>query len=203
VTLEPRSRPEPRPEPPPEPPPERVRLFVALELPDEVRGALVGWRSGAVHALDGVRLLPPDRLHVTLCFLGSRSQHEVEPIAAACRVLVGASVRELRLGEAVWLPRRRPRALAVSIADPLGSLAAAQTALAAALVEGGWYAPEERQFFGHATVARIGRGTRVPSELLVPTPTLAFAPRRVTLYRSRLQRAGARYEALASVELSG
>lgn len=180
---------------------ERVRLFVALDLPGEVRDALVSWRSEAVPDLAGLRLLPSDRLHVTLCFLGSRPEHEVEPIAAACKVLEGATLPGLRLAEAIWLPRRRPRALAVAIADPHESLAAAHRALAGALAD--WYAPEQRPFLGHATVARVGRGTRVPPEPPSPPPPVELSAQRVTLYRSRLQRTGARYEALTSVALSG
>ena len=54
------------------------------------------------------------------------------------------------------------------------------------------------------TVARVPRGARVnaPDELPAPTP-LQFAGAAVTLYRSRLSRAGAQYEPLAHVELAG
>lgn len=184
---------------------ERARLFVALELPAEVRGLLVRWREQALGNADGVRAIAPENLHVTLCFLGWREPGQIERIAGACRVLEGRGPVALALGEAVLLPRRRPRVLAIGLEDPAGGLAAAHAAVSAALAAGGWYEPEERPFYGHVTVARAGRGSRMPrSAVLEPEPPKAgFDGTRVTLYRSRLRRDGAAYEVLASVELGG
>ncbi len=52
---------------------ERVRLFVALELPTEVRSALRSWAAEHVGAMARLRLVEPESLHVTLCFLGWRA----------------------------------------------------------------------------------------------------------------------------------
>ena len=157
---------------------ERARLFVALELPDAVRSVLAQWRP----SLEGLRLVDPDDLHVTLCFLGWRSSMEIDSILSACRVLEGAAAASLTVGEPVWLPARRPRVLAVELADAGGALGAAQASLSSALSAGGWYEPESRPFFAHVTVARVARGARQRPVSLDPPPALSFSAARVTLF---------------------
>jgi len=180
---------------------ERVRLFVALALPPEIRAALAGWRDHAVGALPGLRSVAPEALHVTLCFLGSRSASEVEAIAAACGSVGSLEPARLTIGDPAWLPARRPRVLSVSLNDLGERLARVQAQLSRELSAGGWYAPEARPFFAHVTVARARHAARVrPVELPSP-PALEFVGSEVTLFRSRLSSRGARYEPLARAML--
>lgn len=181
-----------------------ARLFVALELPAEARDALVAWRSaGGLDNLPGLRLVQPEDLHVTLCFLGSRPERDIAAIAAACGVAAGEPLAEVRLGEPVWLPLRRPRVLAVSLLDHGGAVAGVQSVLSRALSFGGWYAPESRPFLAHVTVARVAKDARRFRPASLPALNqLDVLCSRVTLYRSRLSLSGARYEPLASVELA-
>jgi RNA 2',3'-cyclic 3'-phosphodiesterase len=177
---------------------ERVRLFVALELPGDIRGALARWRP----SMSGLRLVDAGDLHVTLCFLGWRFEPEIQPILDACSTLSSLPAAALSLDHPLWLPPRRPRVLAVRLSDSGERLAEVQSELSRALAEGGWYVPEVRPFLAHVTVARIGRDVRrAPAVELAPPPLLSFAGTRVTLYRSRLDARGARYEALGSVTL--
>ncbi len=181
----------------------RVRLFVALELPDQVRDALVRWRSQLAPATgDELRGVAADALHVTLCFLGWQPEDQAEAIATACGVVAAESAPRFSLADAVWLPRRRPRVLAVELGDPEGRAARIQASLSTALAAGGWYEPEQRPYLAHVTVARVARAGRVRAVGLPATPRVEFSAPRVVLYRSRLYRSGARYEALAGVELA-
>lgn len=181
---------------------ERRRLFVALDLSQDVREALLAWRSGVVRRIPELRLVEQDALHATLCFLGSHPAGEVDAIAAACQTaLDGAPGPELEIGAGLWLPPRRPRVLGVRLDDHPGALAQIQGAVSAALSDGGWYTPEKRPFLPHVTVARIPARARVRATELPPLQPLRFRAPAVTLYRSRLQRSGARYEPLASVAL--
>ena len=207
---------------------ERARLFVALEVPGDVVGELVRWRSSAVAGSGRLRLPGPEHLHVTLCFLGWQPADQVTRVAGACGRLAGARRVRVALGEPVWLPPRRPRVLAVRLDDPDGRLAHLQAQLSAILAGEGWYTPERRPYMPHVTVARAGQAQAgraqagraqagraqagraaklsspappAPPALPAPPPALAFTASRVTLFRSRLSPAGARYEPLASVEL--
>jgi RNA 2',3'-cyclic 3'-phosphodiesterase len=182
---------------------ERARLFVALELPSAVRTALVDWRSGVMRDRNELRPVASEALHVTLCFLGWRSGFEIDAVASACSVVAGLPAAELVIGDAVWLPPRRPRVLAVSLSDPGGALAAVQSALSRSLHDGGWYQPESRPFLAHVTVARVPKGARVRRVALDAPAQVPVVGSTVTLFRSRLGAGGARYEALASVSLAG
>jgi 2'-5' RNA ligase len=183
---------------------ERARLFVALELPEEVRDRLALWRDEVVAGAPGLRPVAVESLHVTLCFLGSVEVASVDAVAAACGVVRGMPSASLHVGRGIWLPPRRPGVLAVELLDEGGRLGAVQAALSEALAEGGWYEAEKRPFLAHVTVARVGKGVRVRrgSELPRLPDELAFVGSTVTLFRSRLSSAGARYEGLASVETS-
>jgi 2'-5' RNA ligase len=184
--------------------PDPARLFVALDLDGDARGALARWRDGIAGADPGIRPVAMEALHVTLCFLGSCALEEVDAIAAACVIESGAPITGLRLGAALWLPRGRPRLLAATIEDEQGALGRVQSALADALSAGGWYRPERRPFLAHATVARIVGKSR-PRKLSPPLrpPSLDLAETAtVTLYRSHLSPAGSRYEALRIISLT-
>jgi len=177
---------------------ERQRLFVALDLPADVRGALAGWAERA--APQGVRRVPEENLHVTLAFLGSRSREEAEAVAALLPV-VAAPVGELRTAGALWLAPRPPGVLTVAL-EHSDALTALHRSLAGALADAAGYAPEQRRVRAHVTVARVPRGARV--RVREPTeqpPALAFAPAGLTLYRSRTGPGGSRYEPLARAEL--
>lgn len=184
-------------------PDERIRLFVALELPEAARDELVKWRDQVLGRGLDLRPLTADSLHATLCFLGWRAADEVQAIAAACAVVAAEPAPALSLGESRWLPPRRPRVLAVELRDPTGALARTQASLSGVLVSGGWYEPEKRPYLPHVTVARAAREVRVARRPLPLLPSLEFHAGCVTLFQSRLSRSGARYEPLASIELAG
>jgi 2'-5' RNA ligase len=180
-----------------------VRLFVALDLPDVLRGHLLGWGAHALSDISGVRLQRPEAMHVTLCFLGEQPVGEVEAIAGAMRAALGRRMAvTLTPGAPIWLPARRPRVAAIEVSDAGSGLAVLQADVSAGLTAGGWYEPERRPFLAHVTVARTGRnGPRQPPELPLPPPAVSATARSVSLYRSHTGRSGARYEAVATVGL--
>jgi 2'-5' RNA ligase len=149
-----------------------------------------------------LRALATEDLHVTLCFLGGKPLDAVPAILGVVAGVAGLPAAPLRLGEGLWLPRRGPRVLAVGLEDSSGRLGAVQAALSDGLAGGGWYRPERRPFLAHATVARVRHGARVRAADLPELPDVAFLGSRVTLFRSKLSPAGARYEPLGSVELA-
>jgi RNA 2',3'-cyclic 3'-phosphodiesterase len=183
---------------------DRGRLFVALDLDSGARAALVSWRAGVLSAHPRVRPVAEDALHLTLCFLGTCSIEDVDAIAAACAIGSPAPIAGLRLGAAMWLPRRRPRVLAVAIEDDTGALVRVQSALARALGEGGWYRSETRPYLAHVTVGRVANDQRLRTSPPPSPPPVALAETAtVTLYRSYLSSEGSRYEAVRIVPVVG
>ncbi len=184
-----------------------ARLFVAVDLPAFARERLASWARAAVASVFSgrsamPRLLGPESMHLTLCFLGNRPMREIEPLSEAVSTCVRA-VGELSLGAPLWLPPRRPRVLAVEVRDETGALRALKDDVLAALlgVCEAELTPEHRRFRPHVTVARLRERTRPRERLLAPTPAVSFAPESLALYRSFLAAEGATYEALASVAL--
>lgn len=176
-----------------------MRLFVALELPDEVLDVLEVFAARAEHA--GLRDLPRESLHVTLAFLGQRPDEEAGAIAAAVEACA-APVGGLRLGPPAWLPPRHPRVLAVDLDDTEGACGRVQACVSDALVALRAYTPETRPFRPHVTVARVKKGARVETSLPEPPVVDTFAATALTLYRSHLGPKGARYEALTRKPLT-
>jgi 2'-5' RNA ligase len=198
-----------------------ARLFVAVDPPPDVREQLAAWARlalgpssrGGRGASRPLRLLEPELLHLTLCFLGSRPVEEIQSIVdalAAC----AEHVDELSIGAPLWLPARHPRVLAVEVHDPSGELgrlhAAVIETIAAATGwrpqgddrEGGKGAGHRRGFHPHVTLARMSAGAAPRERELPPTPALSFTPEALVLYRSWLSPVGASYEGLALVRLS-
>jgi len=181
-----------------------ARLFVALDLPEPVVEALISWRAPLLREYDGLRAVPRASLHVTLAFLGWKPAEAVAPLSelvTACTGEVGG-VAGLALGEPLWLPRRRPRVLAVALEDRHGQLGTLQARLVEQLVAGAFYEPEARPYLPHVTVARVRRSVAARSSELPPPPAWTFDGPAVVLYRSHLSTAGARYEPLSVSRLA-
>ena len=73
-------------------------MFVALDLPDDARRQLAGWRDDLIAGRRDLRPVAAEALHVTLVFLGWQDESAAEAIS---RAAFGA-------GEAVGAPSLRP-----------------------------------------------------------------------------------------------
>jgi 2'-5' RNA ligase len=175
-----------------------MRLFVALDLPPDVRAALAAWADAA--APPAVRRVPEGNLHVTLAFLGSRAPEEADAVAALLPGLA-RPLDALRTSGALWLPPRRPGVLAVALhADE--ALAQLHAEVVAALAAAIGFEAERRAFRPHVTVGRVPRDVRIDARReLAASPQLSFRAPALALYRSHTGRAGARYEPLARAAL--
>jgi len=175
---------------------ERIRLFCGLQLPAGAVEVVATWQA---EHLDGVRgrIVPPEHLHVTLAFLGSRPGDEVPAIAAA----LGEAAARAAPAELRPLRYRETRSVGMIVCEDRGGTA---TALAADLGERlerlGVYRREGRPWLPHLTVLRF----REPPRLRPPLPELGNVRSvRCALYRSILGAGGARYEVLESLSLGG
>jgi 2'-5' RNA ligase len=169
---------------------DRLRLFLALELPDAVADELARW--GERHLTRGRRAAT---LHVTLAFLGHTPRRELDPIVHLLREEAAATVpfelEPVRYGETRSVGM-------VVLADPSGRATDLAGRLHARLERLGLYAPEQRPWLPHVTVLRF----RARPKLEPPLPDLgAFAPSGVAAFLSRLHPTGARYEVLESCSL--
>ena len=58
-------------------------MFLALDLPEDAREALAGWRDALLASRSDVRPVGSEALHVTLVFLGWQDESAADRIAEA------------------------------------------------------------------------------------------------------------------------
>jgi 2'-5' RNA ligase len=173
---------------------ERLRLFLALRLPEDVLDTLVEWQARTFPA---GRVVPRENLHVTLAFLGSRPAGDLDGI-----------VRELRAAAARAEPPtfaarryRETRSVGMLVLDDEGERATRlANHLHGRLEKLRVYERERRAWLPHLTVLRFREAPRLRPEL----PGLgAFTSSEAAAYLSVLRPGGAQYEVLESVPLGG
>jgi 2'-5' RNA ligase len=176
------------------------RLFVAIDLPDELRVAA----SDLCSTLGDARRVPAEQLHLTLRFIGDV---DAETCSAIKKSLAGISVPSFVLtvrGIGHFPPGHHPRVLWVGLgkSEPLLTL---QREVELALVGAG-IAPEERRFSPHITIARL-RDTPPAQVLSLEERHRDFGGGSFTvtafhLYSSILTRSGAIHTREATYPLS-
>lgn len=181
----------------------RWRLFVAAPLPEIAAAraweALAGVRI--LHPL--VRWLPPNKLHLTLVFLGSTDAGRVDEIALAVATGAGThSPFEVRTGDAGGrVGGRRGGVAWLRLAD--GGHETAQLSLDIDDAFGSHTFDARNAPRPHLTLARRATEAAVNDLRAVAGGIrLAWTVDRVVLYRSHTDPGGSRYEELASVMLS-
>ncbi len=186
----------------------RARLFIALDLPQDVRSGVVDWQQTAL-ADPALRIVRPEALHITLVFLGYQAEKDRKAIAkAAFATDAEAPAVELQAEPIGVPPGKRPRLIALG-ANSEETLAL-QAGVQERLVAGGFYEPEKRPFWPHLTVARVkpeAPKSRKPALIRTEPHPLPehmfrfFRPTRLVLFKSHLRRTGAEYEPMAELEL--
>lgn len=189
---------------------EHVRLFVACEVPDDVKDTIgeviEGLRQKSGTA---VRWIKPDGVHVTLKFLGEVPTKKLPAVKLAIQeAVVGHSPFELEFSTiGTFGGREGLRIMWVGIAGDVLRLEALVRAVNAALAVVG-FEPERRPFRPHLTLGRVRDeiGTRHRAEIEVAVgktdvPDVSWRTAQVSLMRSRLGPGGASYEVLATFPL--
>lgn len=189
---------------------EHVRLFVACEVPDDVKDTIgeviegLRQKSGA-----DVRWIRPEGVHVTLKFLGEVPTKKLPAVKLAIQeAVVGHSPFELEFSTiGTFGGREGLRIMWVGIAGDVLRLEALVRAVNAALAVVG-FEPERRPFRPHLTLGRVRDEvpTRRRAEIEVAVgkqgvPQVSWRTAQVSLMRSRLSTSGATYEVLATFPL--
>lgn len=180
-----------------------MRLFIALDLPAEIRQELRDVQMRLSMHSRTVRWSDPVGMHLTLHFLGETPERLVEPLLAGMQALATPPLR-LHLDRLGCFPATGSlRVVWVGLGGELAGLEALYQALAGMLQSIG-LPTDTRPFTPHITLARA-RPEATPAELralravlpaVTPQP-LAWQTERPILFRSQLTPRGAIYTPLS------
>lgn len=182
-----------------------MRLFVALDVPSQVREALAELSARLKKTCSSARWVRLENVHITLKFIGEISLETVEKIREALGSLPEFAPILLRFAGLGFFPSaRRPRVFWAGV-EPSPELAALAGTIEAKLEPLGIPA-EKREFHPHLTLARF-EATQGTQALVAAVEALE-APQfgsetfhEFHLYRSVLKRSGAEYTRLVTYSL--
>jgi RNA 2',3'-cyclic 3'-phosphodiesterase len=189
-----------------------MRLFVAVDVDDRTRARIArvidALRTGMEAAASAARIswITPDRLHLTLQFIGAVSEDLAGAIQARLGPALDVPAFELRFGGiGTFPPGGRPRVVWLGIDRGADGLRALHAEVDRRLRDVP-FPRESRAFSPHLTVARFKHaGTRADVDRLTQ---LALEPAggctidHVTLYHSRLSPRGPTYTPLLVTPLA-
>jgi 2'-5' RNA ligase len=169
-----------------------MRLFLGLPIAPELAQALAR-RTQSIELPKG-RRTAPEKLHLTLVFLGEVAEPTLPPIERELSELTFASFA-LKLTGLSTFPRA---GVLIAEVEPARQLLNLQTRVTDAMARCG-FAPEDRPYHPHITLARFHGPLRLnkAQQTLPPSLQRSFIADTVNLYRSNLTPTGAHYQILA------
>lgn len=186
---------------------DRIRAFVAFPIPDAVAAHIRGVQAALSAGGVVMRWIPPEKVHLTLKFLGDIPRTDPERILPVMEDAV-RDIPPLRLaakGIGVFPGLRKPRVLWIGLNGDTAPLIDLQHRLDEGLAAIG-FPREPRAFKAHLTVGRA-RGPVDPRRLvsLMETAGAAESPPfpldRLILFRSELFPSGPVYTVLKEAAL--
>lgn len=141
---------------------QRVRSFIALALPEDLKGVLLGMQEELGRSGARVRWAAAETLHLTLKFLGDVERSRLVEVARAVEEVAGErSSVEVELAGLGWFPPRgRPRVIWAGLGAGRDWVVELAQAVERALEPLG-FRPEARRFHPHVTLGRVRGAERL------------------------------------------
>ena len=179
-----------------------LRLFAAVEVPEEIRGALAEAVTSIRERFPKARWVPIQNQHVTVKFLGSTYPRLVDWVTATVGEVASrhAPFTTRVEGVGAFPNAGRARVLWAGLDD--GASAFGRLAVDLDEVLSKEFAPEKRAFTPHLTVARFDPPVGL-EPLEVAFESDAFEIERIVLFRSHLRRPAPVYEPIGISPLGG
>jgi RNA 2',3'-cyclic 3'-phosphodiesterase len=184
-----------------------LRLFVAVDVPADVRSALARAVAPFRDRIPGARWTGDAGWHVTLKFLGATWPRLVEWVqqAVASAASSSAPFSTALTDVGVFPSPTRARVVWAGLSDPEGRFGQMVKLLDQLLGE--HFDAENRAFVPHLTLARLTPPRRIsefaPDLVGTAVPSEPFQIDRLVLYRSHMSPRGATYEPLVEAPLAG
>lgn len=179
-----------------------MRLFVAIDVPEDTRRALRGLMEDLRKVCPGARWVRPEGIHVTLKFIGHIEDQELSSVQERLSRVSPRPAIDVAFRTFGFFPKEKhPRVFFVGIyaGEPLAALAAEIDSQLARL----GIAKESRPFQPHLTLARFKTSEGLPElrKEIASLPAQDFGGSTATefhLYQSVLQSGGAVYTKLST-----
>lgn len=186
------------------------RVFLAIDLPDDVKESVIAVQKKLTYVLQGVRWVRPEGIHLTLKFFGNIYENDISRISViVARASQNAEVLTLKSGKIGAFPNpERPRVLWLGLTGDVEKLSALQNVIEKDLEVSG-YKREGRKFRPHLTLGRAksSRGMILGLSEAINGDDYNFAGcidvAGLTLFQSELKPGGAVYTKLAYFPLGG
>jgi 2'-5' RNA ligase len=150
-----------------------MRIFVGIDLDDEIRAKIARFLDGIREFAPEVRWISPESLHITLKFIGEQKAEQMAAITEHLQV-VGGSRTEIHFSGYGFFPTAKaPRVFWIGIqagAELVELASGIDSALAVLQIP-----REERPFSPHLTLARGGGGSGSPKWRKGDGPNSSFA----------------------------
>lgn len=175
------------------------RLFIGVPLPEELLPRVAEAQAG-LEGQEGIRLIRPEQLHVTLAFLGhvgEAAQAAAEEVVAAVPAELGGTA--LLEGYLALPSARRARVVTLEIEDPRGVFTGLFERVMGGLEAAEVMRREARPYRPHLTIARLRKPG--PVQLRSDGGRDVYPVGSVCLYESKLRRSGAEYTVLRRRQL--
>ena len=188
-----------------------MRLFVAVELAEEVRRAAEQTARALQRQLDTTlraRWVSSENMHLTVRFIGHVPDDRAATVLEALRPPLRLDPFDVALGAAGAFPSHGPpRVVWIGLREGLPSLTAIHEELNARLRPLG-FAPENRPFSAHLTLARVkdvvqGSAAAVRSTIgAIDVSPARCSVNHATVFESRLSPSGSTYSSLLKIPVA-
>ena len=133
-----------------------IRIFIAIQLPDEVKKNIVELTNELKQTETAVKWVEEKNLHITLKFLGWVEDRKIDNVVElATKASAGIGSFKARFeGIGTFPPGKTPRVVWAGVAEGCDKLTKLANKLEEILSDAG-YRSEEREFNSHVTIGRI------------------------------------------------
>jgi len=175
-----------------------MRVFIAVDLPNEVRKALADVQNELRPLSNSVRWVAPESIHITLKFIGEMPEKRLEDVDTELRGFTWKPFTITVRSVGFFPGKRSPRVFWAGLEAPTMKDMAEELD---ARMERLGFDKEKRAFRPHVTLARA-RDNRIDSSLVAGSEPYqehdfgSFIADRVFLFQSTLKPSGAVYEKL-------
>ena len=189
--------------------PEKIRSFIAVPIPGEVKAELGKFQSRLQKTGADVKWVRPESMHITLRFLGGLTPAEIklagEAVLAVAQKFAPFTIEVKGFG--TFPERKRPRVIWAGLTQGAEELTGIFQSLEEELLLRD-LGEADRPFAGHLTIGRVKTGKKLNNllEYLTKEGDQNFGiyeAKTICLFQSRLHPSGAVYTMLREGVLAG